>query len=76
MLVNSIVGVILLFAVEGFVDGDDVSFEFGEVDFDLADWHFGDELIHIYFFLLEDWEVVLLPYFLYYEEPRVHLVVL
>ncbi len=76
MLIDSVVWIILLLTFEGFLNGSHISLELCKVDLDLADWHFGSELIHIDFVLLENWVLVLLPDLLYYVQPCIHFVVL
>ncbi len=76
MLIYSILWIILLFAMEGLVYGGHIFLELSKIDFDLTDGHFGNVLIHIHLFLLEDGEGVLFPHLLYYVEPCIHLIVL
>lgn len=76
MFIDSIIRVIFFLTVEGFFYGHSVFFYFCKVDFDLTDWHFGDELIHVHFFLCEDWITEFLPYLFDDVKTSVHLVVL
>ena len=76
MLIDSVVWIILLLTFKGFFDGSNISLELCKINFNLAYWHFGSELIHIDFILFKNWVLILLPNLLYYVQPCIHFVVL
>jgi hypothetical protein len=76
VLVYSVILIVFHFTVKGLFYRDCVFFELGQVDLDLADGHFGDELVHVHLFLTENGIGEFLPDLLYYVESRIHLVVL
>lgn len=75
VLVNAILRIFWIFALKSLLNSDAVAFEFSELSFDLARRHFRCILVHFYFFLIENREVILFPDLSDYVESCIHFAI-
>lgn len=76
VLVDPIIVICFHLTLKGFFYGNRIFLELGQIDLDLTDGHFRDELVHVHFLLTENGIGEFLPDLLYHIQTSIHLTVL